>query len=505
MKRLIIFVMALVSSVTWSGKVISVSADEIQKLSIDQCNKIEEYVEQERKKSNIPGIAVGIVHGNEIIYTQGFGVADRKDTPVTPDTPFYIGSIGKTFTALAIRQLEGEGKLASKAPVTEYIPWFCLANGTGEQITVEDLLGHTSGLSMVSGNEAFYYSNKLTIEETVRAINRREKINRPVGESYEYSNLNYVILGLIVEYVSGMSYEEYIQLNIFEPIGMERSYVSKKMALEAGLSEGYRELYGLNVPIDCPYPTGQIPAGYQLCSVTDMAKYMIYFLNNGYRDGSSILPGNQLKPVEDALNSFKNGTYYYGLDWGITDDPALHDYNRFYGFLGATSNFYSAMLLSQVHRYGIIVLVNQRGNYRKPELMAQVIGNGISDILLYGMVRNPVERTYNTKVLMTPIMVLLITVLTIISCLRFYKKITGKKRRIALLSMVITNIVIPALTLIGVPIYYGIGWEYFLNNGIDSGLPAFTVCLMLLIAGIAKLIMLIKRVKETPRITKIKY
>ncbi len=490
MKRIYNTAICLLLAAIGLGNALTASAEEIGRLPIQQQKMIEEYVERERTASNIPGIAISIVHGDEIVYTKGFGTTDNKDTPVTPDTPFYIGSVGKTFTALAIRQLEGEGKLDSKAFVTEYIPWFTLADGKGNQITVEDLLGHTSGLSTPAGNEAYSYNSKYSIEEAVRQINKRAKTNRPVGESYEYSNLNYVILGLIVEAVSGMNYEDYLQQKIFTPMQMENSYSSKEKALKNGLSEGFHELYGINVPIDCPYPTGQVPAGYQLSSANDMARYVVYFLNNGYADGKSILQNNQLAAVRDPLKPFGGRDYYYSLDWGITIDPAIHDYNRFYGFLGATSNFNSAMLLSQVHRYGIVVLVNQRGSYRKPELMAQVIGNGISDILLHDTIPAPFERTYDRKVLVIPILVLIITILSILSCIRFYRKPSVPKGWIANVYLVIIHIIVPAILLIGMPILYDADWRYFLNNGIEIGLPAFLLSLVLLTTGVVKMILL---------------
>jgi CubicO group peptidase (beta-lactamase class C family) len=483
------------------GSSLTASAKELQGLPEEQCSMIEEYVEREMRASSLPGVAIGIVHGDEIVYTQGFGVADRRNTPVTADTPFYIGSVGKTFTALAIRQLEGEGKLDSNALVTDYIPWLTLADGAGKQITVKDLLAHTSGLSTQEGNEAYSYDDKLTIEDAVKTINKRARTNRPVGESYEYSNLNYVILGLIVEYVSDMSYEDYLQQNIYDPIGMTNSFTSKEKALVNGLAEGYRDLYGINIRIDCPYPYGQIPSGYQLCSVTDMARYVVYFLNNGYADGKSILPNNHLEPVQDPLQGFKNGEDYYGLDWSITKDPAIRDYNRFYGFLGATPSFNSAMLLSQVHRYGIIVLVNQRGSYRKPELMSQIIGNGISDILLHNTIPAPIERTYNRKVFITPLLVLMLTLLNIISCIRYPHRLKVRRRWISVVYLVILHIIVPSLFLIGVPLLYDADWVFFLNNGIDTGLPVFTLCMVLLVTGAVKLGILLRNAKNYRKFT----
>jgi hypothetical protein len=233
-----------------------------------------------------------------------------------------------------------------------------------------------------------------------------------------------------------------------------------------------------------------------------MSKYVIYYLNNGYADGKSILPNNQLQLIEDPLKSFGGMDNYYSLDWGITNDPAIYDYNRFYGFLGATPNFNSAMLLSQVHRYGIIVLVNQRGSYRKPELTAQFIGNGISDILLHDIIPATIERTYDSKVLLTPLFALIIVALSIYSCISLHKRLNRTKRWIAIVSMVIIHIAVPALFLIGMPLFYDTNWEFFLNNGIDTGLPVFILSIVLLVTGAVKAIMLLTIFRKIPEITK---
>jgi CubicO group peptidase (beta-lactamase class C family) len=442
--------------------------------------------------SEIPGAAIGIVHGDKIIYTKGFGTADGQGTAVTEDTPFYIGSVGKTFTALAVRQLEAEGKLSTRELVTAYIPWFRLADGKGAQIKVEDLISHTSGLSMIAGNAAYTYNKNYSIEDAVKEINKREKVNRPVGSGYEYSNLNYVILGLIIEYVSGLDYDDYINQHLFTPMQMEDSFVSKEEAVENGLAQGYRALYGRNIRIDYDYPRGQVPAGYQLSSAHDMSKYMLYYLNNGYSMGKSILANNRLLPMEDPEESLGKNASYYSLDWGITTNPALYDYNRFYGFLGATSNFNSAMLISQVHRYGIIVLVNQRGSYRKPELTAQLIGNGITDILLHNKIPAPVKREYDRRQLTLPVLSLMFAAIALYSCLRFPARLSAGKRRLAVGLMVFVNFILPILFLTLVPVLYDNNWRYFLNVGADTSIPLFALCTLLLILGVIKVLLMIR-------------
>jgi CubicO group peptidase (beta-lactamase class C family) len=115
---------------------------------------IDAYIENHMAENQIPGLALSIVHNDESVYTQGYGVAGPDGTPVTPQTPFIIGSISKSFTALAIMKLVEAGEIELDAPVQTYIPWFTLADPEGAKlITVRHLLTHSSGLSELDGDK----------------------------------------------------------------------------------------------------------------------------------------------------------------------------------------------------------------------------------------------------------------------------------------------------------------------------------------------------------------
>ena len=114
---------------------------------------IDRYVRSEMDAQRIPGLALGIVHGDRIVHVQGFGQADRSGRRVTPQTPFLIGSVTKSFTALAIMQLSEAGRLQLDAPVQRYLPWWRVADpDASTQVTVRHLLYQVSGLSKATGN-----------------------------------------------------------------------------------------------------------------------------------------------------------------------------------------------------------------------------------------------------------------------------------------------------------------------------------------------------------------
>src|SRR2546425_5337859 len=114
--------------------------------------QIDSYIQAQLVESRMPGLALGIVHGDQIVHLQGFGKADDSGRAVTPQTPFFIGSNSKSFTALAVMQLVEAGKMRLDARVYEYLPWFRVADRSASAvITVRQLLNQTSGLSTYAG------------------------------------------------------------------------------------------------------------------------------------------------------------------------------------------------------------------------------------------------------------------------------------------------------------------------------------------------------------------
>jgi CubicO group peptidase (beta-lactamase class C family) len=187
---------------------------------------IDAYIEQQMRALRIPGLALGIVQGDEIAHVKGFGVAGPGGQPVTPQTPFQINSLGKPMTALAVMQLVEADKLALDAPVRRYLPWFRVADETASaQITTRHLLYHTSGLPTAAGMEQALSADARpdALEQRVRAL-RSVQLNRPVGTSYEYSNEGYITLGLLVQELSGQSYETYMRTHLYGPLAMRQTF-----------------------------------------------------------------------------------------------------------------------------------------------------------------------------------------------------------------------------------------------------------------------------------------
>jgi CubicO group peptidase (beta-lactamase class C family) len=180
---------------------------------------VDNYISSRMKELGIPGAALVIVQGDQIVHLKAFGVADGSGRLVTPQTPFFTGSTGKSFTALAIMQLVEADKIKLDAPVQTYLPWFRVADPNASAvITVRQLLNQVSGLPHVIGQTQLANADKSdsAIENNVRALARVE-LGAPPGRRYEYSNANYVTLGMVIQAVTGQSYEKYIREHIFRP------------------------------------------------------------------------------------------------------------------------------------------------------------------------------------------------------------------------------------------------------------------------------------------------
>ncbi|MCJ8012664.1 beta-lactamase family protein [Paenibacillus sp. KQZ6P-2] len=316
-------------------------------------SEVDAYIAREMERQQLPGLALGIVKGDRILYLKGYGQADSSGRPVTPETPFGLGSIGKSITAMAVLQLAETGKIDLDAPIQRYIP--TKYNGA-ESITVRQLLNQTSGFSQIST-----FSNSLSsINDPAQdaleknAMSYAEKFLTDTNQTehpYRYSNANYVLLGYIVQQVSGQSYGDYVKEHIFKPLSMQNSFVPLDEAAVHGLATPYRRIFGYNIPYDGPYINvpGDAPAGYLYTSAKDMSHYLIAQINGGRFEDNSVLSAEgirlmQTEPVPE--------TYAMGWMTGhINGLPVI-------GQPGGSIGFQAQTYIVPEQQLGVIVFAN---------------------------------------------------------------------------------------------------------------------------------------------------
>jgi CubicO group peptidase (beta-lactamase class C family) len=323
---------------------------------------IDDYINSKMKSFNIPGLSLSIVKNDQIVYLKGYGKANVRGKPVTPQTPFNIASVYKSFIGLGVSQLIDAGKIDIDAPVKTYLPWFTLADPeVAGRITIRHLLSHRSGLSTRSGIIVLY-TNPVSLEQLVRNI-ANTQITQPVGSTFQYSNLNYFILAEVIETVSGMPYGRYIETNIFKPLGMQHSYASRSAAKKNSLATGHTALFGFMLPFFLPEQKAFI---HLLISSEDMAHYMVAQLNNGRYGGNSIISGQGMARTHTEL--VPGG--HYGMGWAIWGDSISH--------AGAMQHFRANVYMrndDNGDKWGIAVLINSM-DLIGSDLMGRVVPYG---------------------------------------------------------------------------------------------------------------------------------
>ena len=199
--------------------------------------KADDYLSTWAKQGRFSG-AVLIAKDGKVLLRKAYGMANYElNVPNTPETVFRIGSITKLFTAFSVLQLEEKGLLRVNDPVAKYIPEL---PETWNAITIHQLLCHTSGIpDFVSGKAYSDFNESRHVENALKEFADKPLLSKP-GETMRYSNSGYILLGLIVEKVSGKSYEEYLNENILKPAGMTHTAFDHASAVVPGRATGYR-------------------------------------------------------------------------------------------------------------------------------------------------------------------------------------------------------------------------------------------------------------------------
>jgi CubicO group peptidase (beta-lactamase class C family) len=211
----------------------------------------------------IAGLSIGVVRGHDTLLLKGYGFADlENEVPATPRTIYRIGSLTKQFTALAIMRLAEQGKIHLEDEITTYLPDFSTQK---HRVTVRHLLTHTSGIkSYTVFGDARLSRLDLTRNEVV-ALFEDEPFDFDPGEDYAYSNSGYFLLGMIIERVSGQEYADYLQANIFEPLGLQDTKYCDNRRIIKRRAEGY-SVAGARLVNDEPVSMTQPFAAGGLCS-----------------------------------------------------------------------------------------------------------------------------------------------------------------------------------------------------------------------------------------------
>jgi len=312
------------------------------------CLKIESLF----NKSDIPGLSFVLV-SEDSIYLRNWGYADLKSKiPVTSNTLFELGSTSKAFTALAILKMHEEGLIGMDDPVSKYIPWFKAFYEDAEvQITIKELLHHTSGIPMESISKIPQGEGVEMLERTVRE-NNNSKLKEYPGLAFEYSTINYDILGLIIEKVSNITFEEYLKKNIFQPLDLD--FTSVGAPANENFAKGYKISFFSPREYAAPRFRGNNPAGYVISNGEDMGKWLKYQLAIDANCYEGIIIESHLPDLSVDPNRLSS----YASGWQVMpyrESKIFHS--------GLNPNFSSFVGFLPDKKMGIAILANSNSDY----------------------------------------------------------------------------------------------------------------------------------------------
>jgi CubicO group peptidase (beta-lactamase class C family) len=326
---------------------------------------IDGAIEAIRSKFGVVGLSVAVVKDGKPIYARGFGERTLgSGDAVDENTLFAIGSNTKAFTAAAIGILVDEKKMGWDDRVTKHLPWFELYDPyVTREITVRDILSHRSGLGRRGDQN--WYATDFDRKEIVRRIRYLEP-NSSFRSEAGYQNTMFLTAGLVLEAVSGESWDDFVSSRILKPLGMSRSRTSvRDLAGMDDVATPHERIEGKVVPVPHRNIDNVAPAGAILSSASDMSRWLLLMLGEGEIDGKRIVSRevvaevwkpNIMYPMPPDSKALFPSTHFstYGLGWGLRDYRgrllATHS--------GGIDGMLSQVLLVPEEKLGIVVLTN---------------------------------------------------------------------------------------------------------------------------------------------------
>ena len=319
---------------------------------------IDDLMASEMKTNPFPGAVVTVVKDGQLFFQKGYGYADlEKQTPVDPSTTiFRMGSVTKLFTWTAVMQLAEQGKLDLDKDINTYLD-FKIPSTFPQPITLKNLLSHTPGFEEQNDGHFATRAEELTSLGQYLKTHIPRRVFPP-GKIAAYSNYGAALAGYIVERVSGMPLAEYVEKNIFTPLGMTRSTLRQPLPadLASDLANGYHYAQGEPVKVGFEYAVDS-PAGAASSTATDMTKFMLAHLQNGQLGDARILSEQTAQQMHSQL--ITSDPRIMGMAYGFFETSI--NGHRILSHGGDTQFFHSDLWLIPDQNTGIFIATNGAG------------------------------------------------------------------------------------------------------------------------------------------------
>ncbi|MCV2884692.1 serine hydrolase [Aestuariibacter sp. AA17] len=345
---------------------------------------IDEKIEQVMQDFNVPGLALGVVAGGQVVKVKGYGLRDIKNgLPANADTQFPIGSSTKAFTSFVIGTLVDEGKLTWDTPVKQYLPeWKMQVDYATYHTNLKDMLAHRTGLG---GHNLIWLGNPDLDGQQIIEKLPHLNLNKGFREGFIYNNLMYAMAGHVAWKVSGQRWETLVQERVLDKLDMNNTSFNYTTMLN---TDNYALPYQIrnNTPTQIDY-NGSLsevlwPAGSMNASVKDMVKWLQMLVNKGHYGESSLIDSKTLQTIQSPFNTLTRFSddadklpLHYGLGWFIRSFRG--HYQVQHG--GNIDGFTSAVFTYPNEDLGIVVLSNQNAS-TVPYLLSMEISELLLDL-----------------------------------------------------------------------------------------------------------------------------
>lgn len=371
-------------------------------------SKIDSFISQKMIENQVPGVSYVIVRDDSIVHQKAFGYADDLGRKMSISTPVALPAIANSFTAIAILQLAEKGKLDLDDNVVRHLPWFTLKDKeASSQITIRHLLLQQSGINHLDGETFFKKAD--TSKQALRTLVKEFdtfSMDFDPGSKSVYSNANSGILGLLIETISGQSFEEYIHQNILDTLGMTDSFVNNFNPKSKNRASPHRYWFGQNTSY-IPRPDRRNITGTAIfISARDAAKYMNALLQKDIRllnkDSYAMIFDSKLEAYREGsafgwFRDMKNTTQFSSYGWGEGHSASI--------------------LLFTEQKVGIAVFANSVSGFALGNVWDIVVTPGK---MIQGISANTAIPTFNYLMFAAVILIIILFTFFIFRLLRKY-------------------------------------------------------------------------------------
>jgi CubicO group peptidase (beta-lactamase class C family) len=312
-----------------------------------------------------PSIAVSFVSGQEKVYANAFGLANRgDDLKATPDTLYSICSISKLFTSIAMMQQRDAGRVALRDPVSKHLDWYNVEQKypLSDEVTIEGILSHSSGLPREvdtpywSASEGFPFPKR----DDAKTITQSQETLYRAWEHFQYSNLGLTLAGEIVAKASGQDYHSYVRANVLDPLGMNNTYSEMPKAKHGNeLAIGYGAIPRKGERAVVPFYTANAiaPAAGYASSANDLATFAMWQLKLREGEGDNVLNHNTLREMQRPNSVVMGWRGAFGIGFSLRNVKG----NTLIGHGGSCPGYRTQIWIDPAKKIGGAALVNAGG------------------------------------------------------------------------------------------------------------------------------------------------